>query len=96
MPVARGCLTLSRRSLLTGLFDKVKLKMKTQQLDLLDKAETCRLFGGTRPIHPATLYRGIRDGRYPRPLKIGPGSSRWLREECEAVLSQMISGRSAQ
>ena len=61
--------------------------------DLLDRAETCRYFGGTRPINAATLYRGIRRGRYPRPVKVGPGSSRWLRSECEAALQAMVDGR---
>jgi predicted DNA-binding transcriptional regulator AlpA len=60
---------------------------------LLDRAETCRYFGGTRPINPATLYRGIRVGRYPKPIKVGPGSSRWLRSECEAALQAMVEGR---
>jgi predicted DNA-binding transcriptional regulator AlpA len=53
--------------------------------DLLDKQAVCRLLGGSRPINPATLYRGIRKGMYPRPLRVG-GSSRWLRTECEQVL----------
>ena len=61
--------------------------------NLLDRAEVCRWFGGTKPIDPATLYRGIRQGRYPRPVKVGPGSSRWLRSECEAALSTLIDGR---
>jgi predicted DNA-binding transcriptional regulator AlpA len=61
--------------------------------DLLDKQAVCRMFGGTRPINSATLYRGIRKGRYPRPVKVGPGSSRWLRSECEAVLQAMVEGR---
>jgi len=26
-------------------------------------------------------------------VKVGPGSSRWLRSECEAALSTMIDGR---
>jgi predicted DNA-binding transcriptional regulator AlpA len=60
---------------------------------LLDKAEVCRLFGGTKPINPATLYRNIRAGRFPRPVKVGPGTSRWLRQECEAVLRGMVEGR---
>jgi predicted DNA-binding transcriptional regulator AlpA len=63
--------------------------------DLLDLRAVCRLFGGSRPINPATLYRGIRLGRYPAPIKIGPGSSRWLRAECEAVLQAMMNGRTA-
>jgi predicted DNA-binding transcriptional regulator AlpA len=61
--------------------------------ELLDCREVCRYFGGTRPINPATLYRGIRRGLYPRPVHIGPGSSRWLRSECEAALQAMVEGR---
>jgi predicted DNA-binding transcriptional regulator AlpA len=59
---------------------------------LLDRRAACEFFGGTRPINPATLYRGVRQGRYPRPVKVG-GSSRWLRSECEAVLQAMVEGR---
>jgi predicted DNA-binding transcriptional regulator AlpA len=60
--------------------------------DLLDKREVLRMFGGTKPINPSTLYRGIRQGRFPRPIRVG-GSSRWLREECEAAIEAMIRGR---
>jgi predicted DNA-binding transcriptional regulator AlpA len=61
--------------------------------NLLDRREACRFFGGTRPLNPATLYRGIREGRYPQPIKVGPGSSRWLRSECEAALAKMMEAR---
>jgi predicted DNA-binding transcriptional regulator AlpA len=61
--------------------------------DLLDRREVCRFFGGTKPLDPATLYRGIRVGRYPTPIKVGPGSSRWLRSECEAALAAMAQER---
>jgi predicted DNA-binding transcriptional regulator AlpA len=60
---------------------------------LFDKHEACRFFGGNRPLNPATLYRGIRLGRFPRPVKVG-GSSRWLRSECEAALARMMEARS--
>jgi predicted DNA-binding transcriptional regulator AlpA len=66
--------------------------MKTPT-ELLDRAEVCRYFGGSRPLNASTLYRGISAGRYPRPLKVGPGSSRWLRCECEAALRSMVDGR---
>jgi predicted DNA-binding transcriptional regulator AlpA len=62
------------------------------QSELLDKGEVCRYFGGTKPINVATLYRGIRQGRFPKPIRVG-GSSRWLRSECEAVLQAMVNGR---
>jgi predicted DNA-binding transcriptional regulator AlpA len=67
--------------------------METQMENLLDRREVCRFFGGTRPLNPATLYRGIRNGHFPKPVKVGPGSSRWLRSECEAALAQMAEGR---
>jgi predicted DNA-binding transcriptional regulator AlpA len=64
-------------------------------MELLDRSAVCRLFGGSRPIDASTLYRGIRQGRYPRPVKIGPGSSRWLRSECEIALRLMVDRRAS-
>jgi predicted DNA-binding transcriptional regulator AlpA len=64
------------------------------QCDLLDKREVCFFFGGSKPINTATLYRGIRRGRFPKPVRVG-GSSRWLRTECEAVLQAMVNGRAS-
>jgi len=57
--------------------------------NLLNRVEVCRMFGS---INPATLYRHIRRGLLPKPVKIG-GSSRWLRSECEAALQAMVDGR---
>lgn len=59
----------------------------TSAHDLMDKDETCRFFGGNRPINAATLYRGVQAGRYPKPVKVGPNTSRWLRSECVGALT---------
>lgn len=64
------------------------------ELALLDRDEVCRLFGGTKPINPATLYRGIASGKYPSPVKDG-SRSRWLKSECEEVLRRLIAQRDA-
>jgi predicted DNA-binding transcriptional regulator AlpA len=61
--------------------------------ELLDCKEVCAFFGG---IDPATLYRGIRKGRYPVPIKIGPNTSRWLGSEIDAALQAMITRRAQQ
>jgi predicted DNA-binding transcriptional regulator AlpA len=61
--------------------------------DLLDKEAVLHFFGGTRPINASTLYRGIKQGRYPSPIKIGPNSSRWIHSECEAARQAMIAAR---
>jgi predicted DNA-binding transcriptional regulator AlpA len=58
-----------------------------------DKRRVCEFFGGTRPIDPSTLYRGIKAGRYPPPFHVGPGSSRWIPAECIAAREALISAR---
>jgi predicted DNA-binding transcriptional regulator AlpA len=62
-------------------------------MEMLDREAVCAFFGGNRPIDPSTLYRWIRTKRIPGPVKVGPGSSRWLRAECEAALQRMADGR---
>jgi len=60
--------------------------------DKLDLRSVCRFFGGTKPLHPATVYRNIKAGRLPKPIKVA-GSSRWLRSECEDCLRAMTEAR---
>jgi len=57
--------------------------------NLLDIEAVCRFFGGTKPLHPATIYRGIGI-RYPRPVRVSPNVNRWLRSECEAALKVIL------
>jgi predicted DNA-binding transcriptional regulator AlpA len=63
------------------------------QDELLDVYEACRFIGGTRPVNPATLWRGTKAGRYPKPIKIGPQSVRWRRSELQACIERMIAAR---
>jgi predicted DNA-binding transcriptional regulator AlpA len=57
---------------------------------LWDRATTLEFFGG---IDVCTLYRGMRSGRYPRPINVSDNLVRWLGDECEAALERMISER---
>jgi len=44
----------------------------TPQVDddgLYDIDFVCGYYRGSKPLHPATIYRGIADGRYPRPVR---------------------------
>ena len=54
--------------------------------ELLDRRAVCHLLGGTRPINAATLYRNIAKGHFPKPIKVGAGSSRWVKDEVLAAL----------
>lgn len=65
-------------------------------LELVDAKEACRILGGSRPINPATLYRGIADGRFPPPVKMGGGTSRWVKAELWATIRQRMAARHAE
>jgi predicted DNA-binding transcriptional regulator AlpA len=55
--------------------------------DLVPITLACQLIGGKEtPITPSTLYKGIKSGRFPAPLKLGAGTSRWRRSEIIAML----------
>lgn len=58
--------------------------------ELLDINEVCAFFGGSKPLNPATIYRGAGK-RYPHPVKIGPNTNRWLRSECVEALHRIIA-----
>jgi len=64
--------------------------------DLVDKPVACRLIGGSHtPIDSATLYRGIKAGRFPAPLKISPKISRWRVGELRNVSKVAATERAA-
>jgi predicted DNA-binding transcriptional regulator AlpA len=53
--------------------------------------QACRVIGGKeRPISRASYYRGVRAGRYPKPIKISAQLSRVslaeLREAMQAIV----------
>src|SRR5262245_39980962 len=63
-----------------------------QDDERLDLRSVCRFFGGSKPLDPSTVYRNIKTGVIPKPIRIG-GSSRWLRSECDAALKAVIYHR---
>ena len=64
--------------------------------ELADEATACRIIGGKdTPIHRSTLWRGINAGRFPKPLKVGPGTNRWKVSELVSVLEKAAADREA-
>jgi len=59
-------------------------------MEFLDISQVCRMFGG---VNPSTIYRWAKARRVPRPVKVGPGTSRWIRSECEAALAALAVRR---
>ena len=50
-------------------------------------------FGGIKPIHISTLYRGIDSGIYPPPIYVSSNSVRWVPRECRAARQRMLAAR---
>ena len=61
--------------------------------ELLDEQATCRFLGGSRPIHKATLRRGVKDGRYSKPIRVSKQLVRWRRGELAADVERMAAER---
>lgn len=62
--------------------------------DLVDEAAACRIIGGQEsPIHRSTLWRGINAGRYPKPIKAGVSTNRWIRGELLEALRKRVAER---
>jgi len=60
---------------------------------LYDCKATCAILGGNRPIHFSTLYKGIRVGRFPKPVKIGPATSRWRGRDLRECIMRLAEAR---
>jgi hypothetical protein len=52
----------------------------------LDVPAACRIIGGTRPINPATYYRGVKRGLYPAPEQRGANIKRISAKRLAAAL----------
>lgn len=61
--------------------------------ELWARATVEKYFGGEKPIHTSTLYRGVGLGIYPRPINVGPNLVRWLPHECRAARQRMLAAR---
>jgi predicted DNA-binding transcriptional regulator AlpA len=63
------------------------------ELELWDRATVLKFFGGSKPIHPATLYRNMASGIYPRPIHVSANVVRWVADECRAATQRMLAAR---
>jgi predicted DNA-binding transcriptional regulator AlpA len=68
---------------------------KDEALELIDEATACQMIGGQNsPISRSTLWRGVRTGRYPSPIKVGVCANRWRASEVIAVIEKAAAARS--
>jgi predicted DNA-binding transcriptional regulator AlpA len=61
--------------------------------ELLDIDEVCTFLGGSRPINPSTVWRGIKAGRFSAPIYVTKQNPRWRRRDLERDLEALATKR---
>jgi prophage regulatory protein len=56
---------------------------------LLRQSEVIRRLG----ISKTSLYEGVQDGRFPKPIKFGERTARWLESEIEEMIDRALADR---
>ena len=46
---------------------------------------------GPIPVSRSTWFRGIADGRYPKPVKLGPNTTVWREEDIRALCQRITN-----
>jgi predicted DNA-binding transcriptional regulator AlpA len=64
-----------------------------EPIELWDRQTVLEFFGGTKPLHASTLYRGMASGIYPRPINVSANVVRWVADECRAATQRMLAAR---
>lgn len=62
------------------------------QDEWLDISAACAFIGGTRPINPATYYRGVKAGRYSAPEQRGANVKRVSKRKLADDLRRLSNG----
>lgn len=78
---------------MTNITTSGQLPNQSAPIELWDRQAVLEFFGGNKPLHPSTLYRGMVSGIYPRPINTSGNTVRWLAHECRAALDRMIGAR---
>lgn len=47
---------------------------------------------GMLPVSPATVWRWVREGKFPKPFKLGDAVTVWNAAEVEAFIAQRAGG----
>jgi hypothetical protein len=64
-----------------------------EPIELWERATVLKFFGGDKPLHVSTLYRGVGTGRYPPPVNVSANVVRWVGHECRAARQRMLAAR---
>lgn len=63
----------------------------TQKVLRISELATTKDKPGRLPVSPSTIWRWVREGRFPKPFKLSDSVTVWEVEAVEAFLSQQAS-----
>lgn len=47
---------------------------------------------GPIPVSKSTWWQGVKDGRFPKPVKLGPKTTAWRVEDIRALVERLAAG----
>lgn len=59
----------------------------SQKIIRLSELATTSKKSGILPVSPATIWRWVRDGKFPKPFKLGDSVTVWNAEDINAFIS---------
>ena len=63
-----------------------------QRVGRISTVATTEKSKGLVPVSPATIWRWMAEGKFPRPFKLGPNTTVWDLDQVEAFLAQQAAG----
>ena len=66
-----------------------------QRVGRISEVATTKGKKGLVPASPATVWRWVAEGRFPKPFKLGPNTTVWDLDQVEAFLAQQAGGQQA-
>ena len=67
----------------------------SQRVSRIGDLATTKHKPGKLPVSPATLWRWVADGKFPKPFKLGPNTTVWDTDQVEQWLAQQAAGGAA-
>lgn len=66
--------------------DLWSIKLQPRIIRIADLATTPKK-AGILPVSPATIWRWVRDGKFPKPFKLGDSVTGWHADEIDAYIA---------
>lgn len=66
-----------------------------QRVARISEVASTKAKKGLVPVSPATVWRWVAEGKFPKPFKLGPNTTVFDLDQVEAFLAKQAEGESA-